>query len=107
METNETETLAKLKRLTAQYFTTLKPTKNKNSYAVQFKVVNYLELSCVITDMLKLCILALDHDMHNIAEKKSQAINVSLILETVLQMFPLDEFEYLSYVGEVVGGDFD
>lgn len=102
METNEIETLARLKTLTAQYFTTLKPTTDKNSYTVQFKVINYLELGCVITDMLKLCILALDLDMHNIAEKKAQAINVSLILETVLQMFPLDEFEYLSYVGEMV-----
>jgi len=102
METNETETLAKLKKLTAQYFTTLKPTKNKNSYAVQFKVVNYLELGCVITDMLKLCILALDHDMHKIEEMKHESINVSLILETVVQMIPLDEFEYLSYVEEIV-----
>ena len=106
METNEIETLAKLKKLTAQYFTTLKPTKNKNSYAVQFKVVNYLELGCVITDMLKLCILALDHDMHKIEEMKHESINVSLILETVVQMFPLDEFEFLSYVGEIVDWDF-
>lgn len=101
METNEIEKLARLKRLTAQYFTTLKPTKDKNTYTVQFKVINYLELGCVITDMLKLCILALDHDMQNVEEKKKQSINVSLILETVLQMFPLDEFEFLSYVGEI------
>ncbi|TCK52376.1 hypothetical protein C8C83_0169 [Flavobacterium sp. 90] len=103
METNEIEKLAKLKRLTAQYFTTLKPTKDKNTYTVQFKIVNYLELGCVITDMLKLCILALDHDMHKIDQKKHESINVSLILETVVQMFPLDEFEFLSYVGEMVG----
>jgi hypothetical protein len=105
METNEIEKLARLKRLTAQYFTTLKPTNDKNNYTVQFKIINYLELGCVITDMIKLCILALDHDMHKIEEKKNESINVSLILETVVQMFPLDEFEFLSYVGEVVGGD--
>lgn len=102
METNEIEKLARLKKLTAQYFTTLKPTKDKNTYTVQFKIINYLELGCVITDMLKLCILALDHDMHKIEEKKNESINVSLILETVVQMFPLDEFEFLSYVGEMV-----
>jgi hypothetical protein len=102
METNEIEKLARLKKLTSQYFTTLKPTKDKNTYTVQFKIVNYLELGCVITDMIKLCILALDHDMHKIEEKKSDSINVSLILETVVQMFPLDEFEFLSYVGEMV-----
>ena len=52
--------------------------------------------------MLKLRILALDHDMHKIDEMKHESINVSLILETVVQMFPLNEFEYLSYVGEIV-----
>ncbi|WP_254796562.1 hypothetical protein [Flavobacterium johnsoniae] len=53
--------------------------------------------------MLKLCILALDHNMHNVLEKKNQSINVSLILETALQLFPLDEMEFLGYVGEVAG----
>ncbi|WP_338140812.1 hypothetical protein [uncultured Flavobacterium sp.] len=71
MEANEIEKLAKLKRLTAQYFTTLKPTNSKNTYTVQFKIINYLELGCVITDMLKLCILALDHDMHKIDQKNT------------------------------------
>lgn len=41
--------------------------------------------------------------MHNVPEKKNQAINVSLVLETVLQMFPLSEMEFLSCVGEIVG----
>lgn len=40
--------------------------------------------------------------MHNIGEKKKQSINVNLILETVLQMVPLDEMEFLSCVGEIV-----
>ena len=102
METNETQTLEKLKKLSAQYFTSLQPINEANSYTAQFKVVNYLELGCVITDMLKLCILALDHDMHKIEEMKHESINVSLILETVVQMIPLDEFEYLSYVEEIV-----
>ena len=52
--------------------------------------------------MIKLCILAFDHDMHNVGEKKKQSINVSLILETVLQMFPLEEMEFLGCVGEIV-----
>ncbi|WP_194150817.1 hypothetical protein [Flavobacterium pectinovorum] len=45
--------------------------------------------------------MALDHNMQNIEEKKNQSINVSLILETVLQIFPLDEFEFLSYFREI------
>jgi len=104
MESNETQNLEELRKLTAQYFTTLKPTHDKNSYIVQFKIVNYLELGCVITDMLKLCILALDHDMNNFSTKdKNSSINVALILETVVQMFPLDEMEFLGCIGEMVG----
>jgi hypothetical protein len=106
METNEIETLARLKKLTAIHFRTLKPANDESqSYIAQIKVLNYLELGCIITDMLKLCILALDHDMHKIEEKKNESINVGLILETVLQMFPLEEFEFLSYVSEIVGSE--
>ncbi|MCP2026177.1 hypothetical protein L1276_001317 [Flavobacterium sp. HSC-32F16] len=104
METNESETVKNLKRLTTLYFKTLKPrTDNSNEYFVPIKIQNHFELGCIISDMLKLCILALDHDMHNVPEKKNQSINVSLILETVLQLFPLDEMEFLGYVGEVIG----
>ncbi|SEO80123.1 hypothetical protein SAMN05444671_1382 [Flavobacterium sp. CF108] len=104
METNEFEIVKNLKRLTALHFRTLKPANDESkNYIAQIEVLNYLELGCVITDMLKLCILALDHDMHNVPEKKNQSINVGLVLETVLQMFPLNEMEFLSCVGEVVG----
>jgi hypothetical protein len=104
METNETKKLEYIKELTAQYFTTLKPTNEPNSYTVQIKVFNYFELGCVITDMLKLCILALENDKHNFSKPdKSASINVSLVLETVLNMFPLNEFEFLGSVGEILG----
>ncbi|KFF08188.1 hypothetical protein [Flavobacterium hydatis] len=105
METNETKTLENLKRLIALHFRTLKPANDKSkAYIAQIKFVNYFELGCVITDMLKLCILALDEETHKLSEKnKNEAINVSLILETVLHMFPLDEFEFLSDVCEMVG----
>ena len=104
MKTNVTETLERLRTLTALHFRTLKPANDESkTYTVPITVLNYFELGCVITDMIKLCILALDHDMHNVTEKKKQSINVSLILETVLQLFPLDEMEFLGCVGEVVG----
>ncbi|KUJ59688.1 hypothetical protein AR687_21735 [Flavobacteriaceae bacterium CRH] len=104
METNETETLLRLKQLTALHLSTLKPAsdQSKNNVA-QIEVLNYYELGCIISNMLKLCILALDHDMHKVEEKKNQSINVSLILETVLQLFPFDEMEFLSCIGEMAG----
>jgi hypothetical protein len=104
METNEMETLERLRKLTALHFRTLKPANYESkTYTAQINVLNYFELGCIISDMIKLCILALDHDMHNVVEKKRQSIHVSLILETVLQLFPLEEMEFLSCVGEMVG----
>lgn len=107
METTEIKNLEALKKLAARSFHTLKPTDDSSkTYIAQIKVSNYAELGCIMTDMLKLCILALDPETLNISEKdKNEPINVSLILETVLQLFPLEEMEFLSDVGEVVGGD--
>lgn len=49
--------------------------------------------------MLKLCILALEQGAHKIHEtNKSQSINIGLILETVLQLIPQDEFDFLSEI---------
>jgi hypothetical protein len=51
--------------------------------------------------MIKLCILALDHEADKISMTNRNQINVSLILETVLEMFPLDEFEFLSEISDM------
>ncbi|SHL01973.1 hypothetical protein [Flavobacterium chilense] len=107
METTEIKNLEYFKQLTARYFHTLKSDNDKTEpNTAQIKFVNYCELGCVITDMLKLCILALDEDAPKLVNtNKSQAINVGLILETVLQLFPLDEFEFLSEVSRMLFED--
>jgi hypothetical protein len=109
METTEIRNLDSLKKLAARSFHTLKPTNDSSkAYTVPIKVSNYSELGCIITDLLILCILALDPETQKISEKNiNEPINVSLILETVLQMFPLDEMEFLSDVGEIVGDTSD
>ncbi|WP_264552300.1 hypothetical protein [Flavobacterium sp. N2038] len=100
METNEIKNSENLRKLASRYFTTLKPADHKTKEnVVEIKFQNYLELGCVITDMLKLCVLALNDDAPKLPDaKKSDEINVGLILETVLQMIPLDEFEFLSEI---------
>lgn len=105
METTEIKNLEVLKKLAARSFQTLKPAHdNSKAYIAQIKVSNYVELGGLITDLIKLCILSLDADTNKIAEKNSnEPVNVGLILETVLQLFPLEEMEFLSDVGEVVG----
>ena len=94
----EIKDLQDIKKLTTEFLTTLKPAEDeKDCYVAEIKLLDYYELGSVITNMLKLCILALEHDEHKISETgKDQSINVGLMLEVVLQLFPLDEFEFLS-----------
>lgn len=63
METNEFKNLEQLQKLTARYFHTSK-SANENGEAnrTQIKFANYSELGNVITDMLKLCVLALNQN---------------------------------------------
>ncbi|WP_343705631.1 hypothetical protein [Flavobacterium sp.] len=81
METAEIEKVKYLKKQSAQYLNILK-SANKGYYA-ELKVLNYSELGCVITNMLKLCILALENDNY-----KKPLIDVGLVLEQALQLFP-------------------
>ncbi|WP_343705461.1 hypothetical protein [Flavobacterium sp.] len=107
MEATEIKNLDNLKKLTTLYFHTLKPANDKtDSNVAQIKFQNYSEMGYFISDMLKMCILALDQNAHNFLENnKKQSINVSLILETILQLIPLDEFEFLSEINEIVMND--
>jgi hypothetical protein len=106
METNNTEKLENLRKLVASYFNTVNPSSDKTGlYTAKIELLDYYELGCVITNMLKMCVLAVDHDMHKISDAKNQLINVSLILEMVIEMFPLEEFELLSKINKMFVAD--
>lgn len=99
MESKEIKNLDYIKKLTSLYFRTLKPSNDQTETNIaQIKFLNYSEMGCVITDMLKLCILALNQNAHLVSGTNKSAIDVSLILETVLQMIPNDEFDFLSEI---------
>ena len=104
MKINEPKNLDNLKRLADGYLNTLKPTNDKKEfYTAEIKVMNYSELGCIITNMLKLCILALNQDEYEISETvKQPAIDVGLVLEVALQLFPNDEFDLLSEINQVL-----
>lgn len=105
MKPNEIKSLENLRKLTARYCTTLNPSKDKTKfYTAQIELLDYYELGCIITNMLKLCIFALENESHD--ADRDPPINISLILETVLKMFPLDEFEMLSEINEILVEDF-
>ncbi|OXB00414.1 hypothetical protein B0A75_08870 [Flavobacterium oncorhynchi] len=88
METKETKSLEHMK----QYFSVLKKSSdNSEGCKTEIKFSTYYELGCMINNMLKLCVLGLDND-------KDSSINVGLILEHIIELFPLDEFELLDKI---------
>lgn len=107
METNQIKKLERLRQLTAKYCNTLTPSTDKTgTHTAQIKMLNYYELGCTITEIIKLCIVALEQEAHQTSTTiKYSPINVSLILEMVLEMFPLDEFELITEINEVLIGD--
>lgn len=94
METAEIEKVNYLKKQSAQYLNILKSAEK--GYNAEINVLNYSELGCVITNMLKLCILALENDNY-----KKPVIDVGLVLEQALQLFPTDEMELLDIINEM------
>lgn len=104
MEINEIEKLENLKKIIGKYFNSSKSDNKSEFYTAQIKI-NYYELGCVITNMLKMCILTIDNEGHIMSSTNKNAVNVSLILEMILEMFPLNEFELLGEISEIVVGD--
>ncbi|CAC9974887.1 hypothetical protein FLAPXU55_02584 [Flavobacterium panici] len=90
----------KFRKLMCSYFNTIKTANNKDeNYIAQVKFSSYYELGCTINDMLKLCILGLENNVHKISETdRTTAINLPLILEVVHQLFPMNEFEFLDEI---------
>lgn len=109
METDEIEKMETIKRLTSSCLNTLKPVDDKNRiHSAEIKVYDYYELASVIRNLMKLCIVALDHDgaeVPNTIENKS--IDVGLILGIALQLFPIDEFELLDEISILFPVDHD
>ena len=100
MELKDIKSLKNLQTLTAGYFNTLKPIQDeKDIYDVNIKVGSYYELGCIITNMLKSSILALHQN--EAKDINYDSVNVVLLLETILQLFPMDEFELLDKINEL------
>ena len=103
MEKSEFENEEKFKKLMRYYFKTLKSAnKETEHYVAKVRFSSYYELGCAINEMLKLCILGVDNDVHKISETDIRTtINLSLILEVVQQLFPLDAFEFLDEIDDM------
>ncbi|NWK99569.1 hypothetical protein DM790_01900 [Flavobacterium collinsii] len=103
METDEIKKLEQIKRLSGIMLNTLKPADDKRvMYNAEIRVYDYQELACVVRNLMKLCIIALDHDSAEIPPTiENQYIDVGLILGIALQLFPVDEFEFLNEISDL------
>lgn len=107
MEENEIINLDKIRKLSVRYFNTLKPvTDRKDIYTAEIRVLNYFELTYVVSNLLKLCILALDQEAPEISKTvKNTSINVGVVLEIIAQLLPLDEIEFLDEMHQILIDD--
>ena len=109
MEIDEIENLETIKRLTSNCLNTLRPVDSKSRiHSAEIKVYDYYELASVIRNLIKLCIVALDHDGAKVPDTiENRSIDVGLILGIALQLFPIDEFELLNEISILFPADND
>ncbi|WP_286971904.1 hypothetical protein [Flavobacterium sp. UBA4854] len=100
MERDEIKKLEQIKGLSERLLTALKPADDKRGmYIAEIRVYDYYELASIITNLIKLCIIALDHDSAEVPPTiENQNIDVGLILGITLQLFPIDEFELINEI---------
>jgi len=105
MQINEIEKLENIKRIIGKYFNPVHSDSDKTEFYIAQIKINYYELSCVITNMIKMCVFTLDHDGHIKSSTNKNPINISLVLEMVLEMFPVNEFDLLGEISEIAVRD--
>lgn len=98
METDEIKKIEEIKRLSERLLNTLKRAEDKRGmYNAKIRVYDYYELASIITNLMKLCIIAVNRDSAEVPPTvENQNIDVGLILGIALQLFPIDEFELLN-----------
>lgn len=103
METDENKKFRTVRVLSGRMLNTLKRAEDKRGmYNAVIRVYDYQELACVIRNLMKLCIIALDQDSAEVPPTiENQYIDVGLILGVALQLFPVDEFELLNEINDL------
>jgi len=82
---------------------TPKMSKKGRSYTGTFKVSSHLELMCLITNLIKVCILALEENECLGDEQILQPkYSVNEVLRHILQLIPFQEHEFIDQVLELL-----
>jgi len=108
-KTEAEETLEELKELATWHLDKLQPdTKLEGAHIAQIKFAGYADLMCFATDLIKLCVTAyVDEEENNYGRSESSSlivsprVNIRNVLETVIQLLPLKEAEYLDILSEM------
>lgn len=82
------------------YFSKLKPDpKSAELFVMELKISRYTELNSMLSDILKVSILALEHDLPYVSQTiPNPEINVMGLLEMALQLLPYREVELLDEI---------
>lgn len=102
-EEREASILDKLKELKEQHYDTLKPyIPEKGLFQVRLVTEGYLETSFMISNLLKVCILALEMEHLPNRTVPSPEHSVKEVLGYILDMLPHEEMEFLDKVGKLL-----
>jgi hypothetical protein len=95
--------LNKIKALVKEHFSTLKryPTR-KELYAVNLLTDGYLGASFMVSNLIKVCIMALEVDFTPTRAVPEPEHNVREVLGYILDMIPYEEMEFLDKIRDLL-----
>jgi len=108
-KTEAEKTLDNLQELASWHLSKLQPDeKLEGAYTAQIKFAGYADLMCFAADLIKLCVTAyVDEEENNYGRGEESGLivspkaNIGNVLETVIQLLPLDEAEYLDILSDM------
>ncbi|WP_421803092.1 HEPN domain-containing protein [Flagellimonas sp.] len=93
---NEESFIGQLKELEKMYFHALKPyIPEKGLYSTELITEGYCETSFMISDLIKVCITALENENFSTRSVPQPHSNISGVLGYILDLIPHDEMEFL------------
>ena len=102
-EINNIEVSHFIKSLSKKDFSTLKPYPlKKGHYTIELVTEGYLETSFMISNLLKVCITAMESDYRSTRSIPDPEHNIKEVLEYVLDLIPHNEMELLDVMRDLV-----
>lgn len=100
---DESSLFGLLKELEKMHFHALKPyIPEKGPYSVELITKGYQETSFMISDLIKVCITALENENFSTRSVPQPHYNISQVLGFILDLIPHDEMEFLDKVRKLL-----